>query len=51
MTERPISVPEKAFHPETDEGREWWAAVASGSVILDDEILDLLLETTDEENQ
>jgi hypothetical protein len=46
--ERPIFVPEKAFLPQGSEGREWWEALASGSIILSDEALDLLLKKTDE---
>lgn len=48
--ENPVMVPEKSLEPQTDEGREWWDGVASGSVILDDEALDLLLKKTDEKN-
>ncbi len=49
--ERPVLVPSKALLPKSDEGREWWEAVASGSVILEDKTLDLLLKRTDEENK
>lgn len=48
--EAPVYVPERSLHSESDEGREWWEGVATGSVILDEEALDLLLKRTDEEN-
>jgi hypothetical protein len=49
--ERPIMVPAKALLPESGAGREWWDAVASGSIVLEEEVLELLLERTDEENK
>ncbi len=44
--ERPVVVPEKALHPDSDEGRDWWGKVAEGSVVLEDKVLDQLLEST-----
>lgn len=49
--ERPILVSEKALEPSSDEGREWWGKVADGSIILEDEVLDLLLTMTENENR
>lgn len=43
----PVLVPEKALRPLTPEGREWWAMVATGSVILEPKALDKLLQVTD----
>lgn len=48
-TERPVFVPEKALKPSTDDGREWWGKVADGSVVLEDQTLDKLLELTEKE--
>lgn len=42
-TERPKWVPKKALAPQNKEGREWWGMVASGSVVLEEEVLDGLL--------
>lgn len=44
--ERPVWVPEKSLRPETEGGRSWWGRVASGSVVLKPEVLDRLLEAT-----
>lgn len=49
--ESPVMVPAKALFPETAEGRQWWESLASGSVVLDEKALDLLLEKTNEENK
>lgn len=49
--ENPVYVPEKSLQPETDEGREWWDGVASGSIVLDEETLNLLLKKSDEEQK
>jgi hypothetical protein len=49
--ERPIMVPEKSLKPETGEGREWWGAVAEGSVVLEDDVLSKLLELTKDEKK
>ncbi|HKC04696.1 MAG TPA: hypothetical protein VKC54_02390 [Patescibacteria group bacterium] len=49
--EAPIYVSEKSLHPETKEGSEWWNSFASGSIILTDEALDILLKKTDEKNK
>lgn len=46
----PPKVPEKALHPKTDEGREWWGKVADGSVILDPQDLDTALKKIYESN-
>jgi len=45
--ESPVLVSEKALRPLTPEGREWWAMVATGSVVLKPEVLDKLLQATD----
>lgn len=47
--ERPIWVPEKALSPEGEDGREWWNMVAGGSVELEPEVLDRLLEKINEQ--
>ena len=49
--ERPVLVPEKALQPDSNEGREWWGEVASGSVVLDEDALKLLLERKDNETK
>ena len=49
--ERPMWVSGKALEPKTSEGREWWEEVASGSIVLEPEVLDKLLELhEDQEN-
>ena len=35
--ENPVLVPEKALHPETPEGNEYYGMIADGSVELPDE--------------
>ena len=45
--ERPIRVPQRALRSETEKGRAWWEKVATGSVVLEPEVLDKLLERTD----
>jgi len=47
-TEDPVFVPRKALKPLTLEGREWWAMIATGSVVLKPKVLDKLLQATDE---
>lgn len=47
--ERPIWVPKKALFPEDEEGCEWWGMVAEGSVELEPEVLDRLLEEINEQ--
>ena len=47
--EEPKAVPAKALSPETAEGKEYWEMVATGSVSLEDQTLDLLLEKINEE--
>jgi len=47
-SENPVFVPSDALNPETDEGREYWEGIATGSVVLPDESLDLLLKMTNE---
>lgn len=47
--ERPVMVPEKALYPQTQAGREWWGMIAEGSVVVDDEALDLLLAEVNEQ--
>lgn len=42
--ENPIWLSEKALRPNTPEGQEWWGMVAEGSVVLQPEELDRLLE-------
>jgi hypothetical protein len=49
--ENPVMVPDSALSPQSAEGREWWGDLADGSVVLDDKVLDLLLEKTNEENK
>jgi hypothetical protein len=49
--ENPVIVPESALSPESTTGREWWENLANGSVVLDSQALDLLLEKTNEENK
>lgn len=43
--ENPVLVPEKALHPETPEGNEYYGMIADGSVELPDENLKTLLDT------
>lgn len=47
--EKPVLVPEKSLHPESAEGREWWGMITDGSVVLEPEVLDRLLEKTGNE--
>ncbi len=49
--EKPVLVPDKALKPSSDEGQEWWGKVADGSVVLEDEVLEMLLALTENENQ
>ena len=42
--EKPIMVPESALEPNSIKGRDWWEGLASGSVELPDETLDILLD-------
>ena len=49
--ENPVMVPEQSLSTKSAEGRAWWNDLASGSVVLDEKALDLLLEKTNEENQ
>lgn len=42
--EMDIQIPEKAYHPESPEGREWWGMIAEGTVFLPNEVLDQLLK-------
>jgi len=44
----PSMVPPKALQPDTKEGREYWEMVATGSVVLENQVLDLLLEKINE---
>lgn len=41
-------MPEKALKPKTQEGRKWWEMIVTGSVVLEPEKLDKLLEVTDD---
>lgn len=44
--ERPVQILETALIPDSIEGREWWENVANGSIVVDKQILDVLLERT-----
>lgn len=48
--ENPIWVLEKALKPESPEGKEWWGNLATGTIVLEPNELDALLEVTDEED-
>ena len=43
------TIPSIALHPETQEGREYWEMVASGSITLDEQTMDALLEKINEQ--
>jgi len=47
-SENPVFIPSDPLNPETDGGREYWEGIATGSVILPDESLDLLIKMTNE---
>lgn len=48
--ENPVFVPESALEPDTPKGEEYFQMLASGSVVLPDEVLDALLEKINNEN-
>lgn len=48
--ERPVFVPQEAVQPNTPEGEEYWQGVASGSIVPDEETLDLLLKKINEKS-
>lgn len=49
--EKPVMVPEKALHPESVAGQEWWEMLATGSVFLDGNELAQLLQYIEDNNQ
>lgn len=49
--ESPMLVPKKALETKTSGWQEWWEMVANGSVTLEPEVLDRLLELTKDEGQ
>lgn len=42
LEERLSLVPEKAYHPSSPEGLEYWGMVAEGSVVLDRDVFDAI---------
>lgn len=49
--EAPVYVSEASLNPASPEGRDFWEGVATGSIVLEDGVLDLLLKETDEEKK
>jgi hypothetical protein len=49
--ENPVLVPGKALRPDSDEGKEWWEMVVSGSVNLKPDQLDNLLKLLSEKKE
>ena len=47
-SENPVWVDEDMVSGQTPQGRRFWNGVASGSVVLPDDVLDKLLNTPDE---
>lgn len=49
--ENPVMVPEHALQPNTPRGRSYWGGIASGSIVVPDKTLDVLMEKVNLHNE
>ena len=47
--ENPVMVPKQAVSPDKSVQNRWFGSLASGSVVIEDKALDILLEVKDEQ--